>query len=304
MSLRQDLENKDFVITAELNPPKHVDLSKMLENAKKLKGLVSAINITDNSGAGMKMASLVASYIMQRETGIEAIWQITCRDRNRLGLQSDLVGGSALGLKNLLILRGDIPVKDGSLAEEKCFDLSTEDLLKAIQELKSGRDYDGHELKGASPDFCVAAAAHPGMPDLKVQAQTMQRRFDNGIEFFQTQICFEKEQIEKFIDSIGEELASKTLLGITPLKTIKQAEFMNKNIWGVTVPDSQIKIMQDALGQEDPASDAGKEAMQKQGLSLSKELVDYIKTTPLKGIHIMAIGQESRLDEIIKAIND
>lgn len=302
MSLRQDLSEKNFVITAELNPPKHTDLSKLISNAAKLKGLVSAINITDNSGAGMKMASLAASYIMQRETGIEAIWQLTCRDRNRLGLQSDLIGGAALGLKNLLILRGDIPIKDGSLPEEKCFDFSTDDLLTAIQALKSGKDYEGIELKGPAPDFCVAAAAHPGMPDLKAQTETMQRRFDNGAEFFQTQICFEKEQISQFIDSIGEELASKTLLGITPLKTIKQAEFMNKNIWGVTVPDSQIKLMQDALGDKDPQSDEAKLAMQEQGLSLAKELVDYIKTTPLKGIHIMAIGQETILDKVVKTI--
>ena len=150
MSLRQDLANKDFVVTAELNPPKHIDLSKLITNAKKLKGLVSAINITDNSGAGMKMTSLVASYLMQQETGIEAIWQMTCRDRNRLGLQSDLIGGAALGLKNLLILRGDIPVKDGSLAEEKCFDFSTDDLLKAIKALEIGVDYDGIELNFSS----------------------------------------------------------------------------------------------------------------------------------------------------------
>jgi len=302
MSLRQDLSSDKFIITAELNPPKHIDLTKLLTNAGKLKGLVSAINITDNSGAGMKMASLAASYIMQRDTGTEAIWQLTCRDRNRLGLQSDLIGGAALGLKNLLILRGDIPIKDGSLPEDKCFDLSTDDLLKAIQALKSGKDYDGIDLKGTAPDFCVAAAAHPGMPDLKAQTETMKRRFENGAEFFQTQICFEKEQIARFVESIGDELASKTLLGITPLKTIKQAEFMNKNIWGVTVPDSQIKIMQDALADKDPQSDEGKTRMQEQGLALTKELVDYIKTTPLKGIHIMAIGQESILDKIIKTI--
>jgi methylenetetrahydrofolate reductase (NADPH) len=302
VSLREDLSNKDFIITTELNPPKHIDLSKLLENAKKIKGQVSAINITDNSGAGMKMASLAASYIMQRETGINAIWQMTCRDRNRLGLQSDLIAGAALGLSNLLILRGDIPIKDSSLKEEKCFDLSTEELLAAINALKSGKDYEEIELKGPSPDFCVAAAAHPGVPDLKTQAETMKRRFDNGIEFFQTQICFEKDQIDKFIESIGEELASKTLLGITPLKTIKQAEFMNKNIWGVTVPDDQIATMQKALGTSDPQSDEGKALQQAQGLALSKELIEHIKKTPLRGIHIMAIGQESELDTIIKSI--
>jgi 5,10-methylenetetrahydrofolate reductase len=303
VSLREDLSSGKFIITTELNPPKHIDLTRLLNNAQKIKGLVSAINITDNSGAGMKMASLAASYIMQRETGIEAIWQMTCRDRNRLGLQSDLIAGAALGLKNLLILRGDIPIKDSSLKEEKCFDLSTEELLTAINALKSGKDYEGIELKGTSPDFCVAAAAHPGMPDLKTQTETMKRRYDNGVEFFQTQISFEKEQIDKFVESIGEELASKTLLGITPLKTIKQAEFMNKNIWGVTVPDEQIELMKKSLGNKDPQSEEGKALQQSQGLALSKELIDHIKSTTLKGIHIMAIGQESELDTIIKSIS-
>jgi methylenetetrahydrofolate reductase (NADPH) len=130
----------------------------------------------------------------------------------------------------------------------------------------------------------------------------MLKRMDMGVEFFQTQICFEKEQIDKFIESIGDELASKTILGITPLKTLAQANFMNKNIFGVTVPDSHLELMQKALGDQDPKSEQAKAAQQQQGLELAKDLVSYIKTTPLKGIHIMAIGQEHVLNEIIDFI--
>jgi 5,10-methylenetetrahydrofolate reductase len=215
-------------------------------------------------------------------------------------LQSDLLGAAALGLSNLLVLRGDAPLEP--LKEEKCFDLNTEDLIQAITALKSGKDLDGNDLKEGVPDYCAAAAAHPGVPNLAAQKETMLKRMDMGVEFFQTQICFEKGQIDKFIESIGDELASKTILGITPLKALAQANFMNKNIFGVTVPDSHLERMQKALGDSDPKSEQGKASQQKQGLELARDLVSYIKTTPLKGIHIMAIGQEDVLEQIIKSI--
>ena len=291
MSLRTDLQSKKFIITAELNPPKGSHPEQAIENARKISELVSAINITDNSGAAMKMCSLVLSYLIQREAGVDAIWQLTCRDRNRLALQSDLLGAAALGLVNLLVLRGDAPL--APIKEEKCFDLNTEDLIQAISALKSGKDLDGNLLKDGVPDYCMAAAAHPGVPNLAAQKDTMLKRMDMGVEFFQTQICFEKEQIDKFVESIGDELASKTLLGVTPLKTLAQANFMNKNIFGVTVPDSHLKILEEA---------ADKDAQQKEGLNLARDLVSYVKTTPLKGIHVMAIGQEDVLKDIIEFI--
>lgn len=290
MGLREDLKNKDFVFTAEINPPKGSDYSKALANAQKLKGLVSAINITDNSGAAMKMCPMALSHIIQKETGIEAIWQMTCRDRNRLALQSDLLGGFALGLVNLLPLRGDPP--QGELKEEKCFDFGTEDLLKAISALEE-----------SGTNFCTGSAAHPGMPDLKTQRETMERRIGFGVEFFQTQICFKQNQLNKFVDSIGEDIAGKTLLGLTPLKSLKQAEFMNKNVWGVDVPESHLKAMQESFAGLDPDSNKAKQKQQECGLKLAKEFVDQVKTTPLKGIHLMAIGQETILGDIIKYIN-
>ncbi len=300
MSLRADLENKKFIITAEINPPKGSHPEQAIANAKKISKLVSAINITDNSGAAMKMCSLVLSYLIQKEAGVDAIWQVTCRDRNRLALQSDLLGGAALGLANILILRGDAPLEP--IKEEKCFDFNTEDLIQAISTLKAGKDLEGNPLKEGVPDYCMAAAAHPGVPNLAAQKDTMLKRIDMGIEFFQTQICFEKEQIDKFIESIGDELASKTILGITPLKALAQANFMNKNIFGVTVPDSHLELMEQAIGDQDPKSESAKSSQQKQGLELAHDLVSYIKTTPLKGIHIMAIGQEDILDHVIKSI--
>jgi methionine synthase / methylenetetrahydrofolate reductase(NADPH) len=293
MSLKKDLKEKSFLITTEINPPKSTDASKALSNASKVKGLVSAINITDNSGANMKMCPMALSYLIQSELGIETIWQMTCRDRNRLALQSDLLGGIALGLKNLLPLRGDDP-KTGDHPESRfAYDFETEELLLAISKLKSGEDFNSHkvEIETKAFDYCVGSAAHPGLADLEKQKETMLKREDLGVEFFQTQICFDLEQIYKFLDSIGEDLASKTLIGITPIKTLGQAQFINRNIWGVNIPEKILSRI------------GSSEHVQKEGLKISKELVDEIKKTPFKGIHLMAIGQENVLDEIINAIS-
>ncbi len=291
MSLRHDLAHKSFVITAELNPPKSSDPTKVLANAAKLKSLVSAVNLTDNSAAAMKMCPLALGYLIQQQAQLEVVWQLTCRDRNRLGLQSDLLGGAALGLKNLLLLKGDAPQKTTTLSEDKCFDLGTEELLLAVQKLKQGEDYDGNKLEPCKIDYCVGAAAHPALPNLQSQKETMLRRLDLGVEFFQTQICFNITQIEQFVESIGDELASRTLLGVTPLKSLKQAQFIDKNIFGVKVPEELMRAM-----------DIDPSLQQAQGLTLARELVNGIKKTPLKGIHIMAIGQEDNLDNIIKGI--
>jgi methylenetetrahydrofolate reductase (NADPH) len=292
MSLRQDLKSKNFVITAELNPGRTYSADILINNAKKLTGLVSAINITDNSGAAMKMSSLVASFLMQSQTGIEAIWQITCRDRNRLAIQSDLLGAYALGLRNILPLKGDAPI--APLTVEKCFDINTDQLIETCIKLSKGKDFDDKEVKEPFIDFCIGAAAHPGMEDLNVQKISMQKRLDMGAEFFQTQICFDKKQIDSFANLIGPDLVSKTLLGLTPIKTLKQAEFMNKNIFGVSVPAEIMTRIAAATSDEDAA---------KIGLDIAVELTNEIKKIGFRGLHVMAIGQESRLDEIVKAIS-
>lgn len=302
MSLREDLKSQNkFVFTAELNPPRGSSTEALLANAQKISGLVSAINITDNSGASSKMCSLVASAVIHAKLGLETIWQVTCRDRNRLALQSDLYGAWALGLKSILPLKGDMP--QGALSAEKCFDLNTEDLIGMISSLKSMKDFEGKEISGSEKiDFCIGSAAHPGVPDLKTQTETMLRRIDQGVEFFQTQICYDPEQISRFVDAIGTELASKTILGLTPLKSVKQAHFMNDKIFGVTVPLSQISALDSARAEHDEDSDLGKSLMQEEGLRQTKILLDFIKSTPLKGVHIMAIGQESKLDQIINSL--
>lgn len=293
MSFQNKIKNpKHFLWTAELNPPRSSSLSALIQVASNLKTHLDAINITDNSGAAMKMSSMAASHILQDKTGIEMIWQLTCRDRNRLALQSDLLGGYALGLRNILPLRGDSP--NDALDLSKCFDLNTDQLIQAASNFASGFDLDSKALKEPFPQFCIGSAAHPAASNLVTQKDTMQRRFDLGVDFFQTQISFDIAQIEKFITSIGDDLASRTLVGITPIKNFKQANFMHKNIFGIEVPE---KVLEDLSTLQDSEA-------QKYGLELASRLIDFVKTTKLKGVHIMAIGQESILDQIIKDLQN
>ncbi len=302
MTLRQDLSSNKFIFTAELNPPKAANADILIARARPLKNLVSAINITDNSGASMKMASLAVSYLMQRETGIEAIWQMTCRDRNRLGLQSDLLGGWALGLRNILILSGDPADKGDAPTTKGSFDLKSDELLTAVSKLKQGQDFDNNKVEGVI-DYCAAAAAHPGAPDLKAQAETMQRRLDAGAEFFQTQIVFDIDQLKRFADSIPESLARKTLVGITPLKTLGQANFINKNIWGVNIPEANMATMTAAIGTDDAKSPDAMKRQHEAGLEIAQKLTAELRKLPFKGAHIMAIAQEDRLVDIIKYLS-
>ncbi len=303
MSFKEDLSNTSFIATAELNPPKSFECEKILENASKLKGLVSAINITDNSGASVKVSSMTISHLIKRDFNIEPIWQITCRDRNRLAVQSDLLSAKVLGLSNILPLRGD-ELKQGDYPDAKAsFDLNTEELIQVIKQLEKGRDLAMKELKPHLGDFsfCVGSAAHPGVPDLVGQRETMLRRLDLGVEFFQTQICFDLSQLEIFKNAIGEKLASKTLLGITPIKSLKQAEFMHKNIWGVAVPDYIFSELT-AITNLDPDSTESLEAQREIGLKFSQQICKRVQELGFKGIHLMAIGQEANLADILKRI--
>jgi 5,10-methylenetetrahydrofolate reductase len=303
MSLRSDLKEKSFIYTAELNPPKSNECQTLLKNAQQIESLVSAINITDNSGATVKLSALAASILIQQKIAVETIWQVTCRDRNRLALQSDFLGASALGIKNILPLRGDALEKgDYPEAAAKSFDLSsTEELFNIIYKLKAGVDLAGKALKPFdSIDMCVGSAAHPADMNLKQQKEKMLRRIDLGVEYYQTQICFDHQELMAFKESIGDELAAKTLVGLTPLKTLGQANFIDKNIWGVNVPESFLNELSECIdANKDSKDEANLKAQHEVGLKQAQVVVKQCKELGFKGVHVMAIGQESLLNPIL-----
>lgn len=289
MTLREAINSKKFTITCELAPPKGTDVSNLTQMATLLKNQVDAVNLTDGQGGNMRMCPLAASVFLLRES-VDVIWQITCRDRNRIALQADCLGATAIGIKNVLPMRGDDPKAGDHPDAKPVFDLETTELIKMLKSLNNGFDMSGKELKGKT-DFFIGCTAHPNAPDLKKQKETLDQRFEIGASFIQTQICYEIDQIKRFLDSLGD-LARKTILGITPLKGIKMANFMNEKVFGVSVPQ---KTMERLEGSKD---------QRQEGLLIAKEIVDEIRNSSVGGIHVMAVGQENELPNIIQFLTN
>ena len=289
MTLSEAIISGKFIVTCELAPPKGTDVSNIVNIASSLKGIVDGVNLTDGQGGNMKMCPLAAGVFLL-QSGIDVIWQVTCRDRNRIALQADCLGASALGIKNILPMRGDDP-KSGDHPEAKpVFDLETTELIKVLAKLNEGFDMSGKELKGKT-NFLIGCTAHPNAPDLVKQKETLKERFNIGAGFIQTQICYEINQIKKFIDSLGD-LAKKTIVGITPLKSFKMANFMNEKVFGVSVPKDIMERIEKAKDQR------------QEGLDIAKKIVDELKKSNVGGIHVMAVGQENELPSIIQFLTE
>lgn len=276
-----------FIITCELAPPKGTDVSMLSDISSKLSKIVDAVNLTDGQGGNMRMCPLAAATVLLKNN-VDVIWQITCRDRNRIALQADCLGASAIGIKNVLPMKGDDP-KSGDHPEAKgVFDLDSTELIKTINKLNQGFDMSGKELKGKT-NFLIGCTAHPGVPDLIKQRTVIDEKFGFGASFIQTQISYEIDQIKKFVDSLGD-LAKKTIIGVTPLKGLKMANYMNDKVFGVSVPKQIFERLEKFTDIED---------QRKEGLAISREIVSELKKLNVGGIHVMAVGQESKLDEVI-----
>ena len=289
MTLSEAIKNEKFIITCELAPPKGTDVSNISTMARSLKNFVDAINLTDGQGGNMRMSPLAAAVFILKEN-VDVIWQVTCRDRNRIAIQADCLGATAIGIRNVLPMRGDDP-KSGDHPDAKpVFDLETTELIKTIKNLNEGFDMAGNELKGKT-SLNIGCTAHPNAPDLKKQRETLEERFEIGASFIQTQICYEIDQIKRFVDSLGA-LAKKTIIGITPLKSIKMANFMNEKVFGVSVPTNIMERLESAKDQK------------AEGLNISKEIVLELMKLNVGGIHVMAVGQENDLPSIINFLTN
>ncbi len=295
MTFKNKLKSKEFIITCELAPPKGYDTDSIVKIAQSLKGLVHAINITDGQGGNMRMNSVIASYLLQRETGIEAICQMVCRDKNSIAIQAEVLGALGLKIHNYLILKGDSAKWGDNPMAKDVFEFSTDDVLEVFKRFTNGFDFaNNHIEKQITNDICLACATHPGVEDLTSQAEKMKARIENyGIEFFQTQIVYDIEQLKRFKDSlIKQEIYTPIFIGITPLKSVKMANFMNEKIYGVTVPKDLINRLENSKDQR------------QEGLEIASELFEEIKNLEFRGIHLMPIGQEKHCEEILKKIKN
>lgn len=280
--LEQKLAAGTFVVTAEIAPPKGTDVGPALEKARALQG-VTAVNVTDNQGANMRMCPLALATLLARE-GTEPILQVTCRDRNRLALQSDLLGAAALGIENLLLLSGDHVTFGDHAGAKAVFDLDSVQLLEAVGGLMAGRDMADRPLSGA-PYFFSGAAATPEAEPFELMFGKFQKKVRAGARFFQTQAVFDTGKLETFMDATGP-LETPILLGVLLLKSANMARFLNDNIPGVRVPEPLIRRLDEA---RHPLEE---------GVAIAREMVDVARSL-CQGVHLMTLGHEERIPEIL-----
>jgi 5,10-methylenetetrahydrofolate reductase len=284
--LQEKLDAGEFVVTAEVCPPKGADCSEFLARAAALQGCADAINVTDNQGANMRISPLAAAALLVRE-GIEPVFQITCRDRNRMALQSDLLGAAALGIRNILALTGD-HISFGDHRQAKpVFDLDSVQLLQAIASLSSGKDLAGRPLHGA-PLFYSGAAAAPEAEPFEPTLFKLEKKAAAGARFFQTQAFFDLERLRLFREAV-KPFGVKVIAGIFLLKSAKMARFVTDAIPGLRVPDSIVQELENA---SDPLG---------QGVEIARRLAADARSC-CDGIHIMAMGREDLIPEIIEAV--
>ena len=279
------LESNSKVITAELMPPRGGDPIRSLKIAQLLKDKVHAVNITDGSRAVMRMCSLAMSKLLL-ENGIEPIMQISCRDRNKIALQSDILGANALGIRNILCITGD-PVKAGDQKNSKTVhEFESVKLLKQIQKFNQGLDPTFEKLSDKKTNIFAGAAADPSIDNFKsLRMRTENKKFA-GAQFIQTQMIMDKKYLNKFCEEICKPLNIPVLAGVFLLKSYKNALFINKNVPGANIPENILNRLKEA---NNPLEE---------GISIAAEQVkDFIEIS--QGVHIMAVKSEHLIPEIL-----
>ncbi|OHB29913.1 MAG: 5,10-methylenetetrahydrofolate reductase [Desulfuromonadaceae bacterium GWC2_58_13] len=280
--LEQQLAAGQFVVTAEIAPPKGIDTAQALEKARLMANL-SAVNVTDNQGANMRMSPLAMAALLVRQ-GIEPILQLTCRDRNRMALQSDLLGAAALGLENLLLLSGDHARFGDHPKARSVFDLDSIQLMQTVRGLTEGTDMTGKILHGA-PRFFAGAAVTPEAEPFELMFQKFAKKVQAGTRFFQTQAVYDVEKLERFMGE-ANRLGTPVLLGVLLLKSARMAEFLNRNIPGVRVPQALIDRL------------ASAPVPLEEGILIAREMVGHARRL-CQGAHLMTLGHEERIADIL-----
>ena len=278
------LESERFLITTELNPPKGTDLGSLLEKADSLKGMVDAFNITDSHSSRMAMSPIAVAHLLA-DRGIESILQMTCRDKNRIALQGDLLAAHALGASNVLCMSGDPPGAGDHPDAKAVFDIDAIGLLKAVSSLGAGTDLGDNVLKGA-PAFCAGAVANPGADDLDKELRRLEDKLQAGAVFFQTQAVYDPAVLERFMKAV-EQYNAPILAGFIMLKSARMARNFDENLPGVSVPDWIITEL-------DGAEDRGATSEE-----IAGRVIEEIRPM-VRGVHVMAVGWESRIPAVLR----
>ena len=288
-SFREVLKSDKFVITSEIGPPKGTNIEKMLHHIDLLKDKVDALNVTDHQSSVMRFPS-IGGCLAIKEKGGEPILQVTCRDRNRLALQAELLFAYTRGIRNVLCLTGDAVVVGDHKAAKGVFDLDSTQLLMTIRQMEAGKDLGGNDLDGAV-EFCAGAIVTPEANPIEPQLIKFEKKVEAGAEFFQTQAIYDLDKFAKFMEH-ARQFPVKILAGIILLVSARMAKYMTENVPGVFVPQNLIDEL--AAAPKGEAINKGIEIAGRMIATLEKESICH-------GVHVMAIGREEVVPDILKA---
>jgi methylenetetrahydrofolate reductase (NADPH) len=295
MNLQEKLKSGRFVITAEITPPVSMSPDDLLAKAAPLKGMADAVNVTDGAGARPHLGSLTAAGLLVQH-GIEPILQLTCRDRNRIALQSDLISAAALGVRNILVLRGDDPSAGDQPDAKPVFDVDTRVLLQTARRLRDEGELPPARKVAGSAEFFLGAADSPIDPPLGWQPKGLSAKIEAGAQFIQTQFCMDADLVSRYMTrlaayGITEKLAF--LIGIAPLRSAKSAQWMKDKLFGTIIPDAYILRMEKAA---DPIAE---------GRTICVELIEQLaEIDGVSGVHIMAPNNDAAVPDVIAAARE
>jgi methylenetetrahydrofolate reductase (NADPH) len=288
------LEAGKFVVTSECGPPRGADPEVIRKKGELLKGVVDAVNVTDNQTSIVRMSSL-ASCLILKDMGFDPIWQVVCRDRNRIAIQSDILGAAALGINNILCLSGDHQSFGDHPKAKNVYDIDSIQLIHTVKTLRDdGKFLGGEELKG-KPSLFIGAAENPFGDPFEIRAMRLGKKVKVGCDFIQTQGIYNLEKFTKWMEMVrdrGLHEKCAILAGVIPLKSAGMAKHMKKNVPGMDVPDSLIERL----------SAVPKEKQAEEGIKICVEMIQQLKEIKgVRGVHIMAIEWEQKVAEIAKA---
>jgi len=289
-SLERLFAGNEFVVTAELGPPKGASATNITENSEKLKSYCDGFNITDNQSASVRLSSIAAAVHILRQGG-NPIIQVTCRDRNRIAIQSDLLGAYSLGIRNVVCLSGDHQSFGNHPTAKNVFDIDSVQLIALVKKMRDEkRLLCGEELK-AEPRFYIGAVENPFGEPVELRVMRLAKKVKAGAEFIQTQAVFDIKKFEKWMALICEAGIDKKvniLAGVLPVKSLRMARYMKEHVAGMSIPDELVNRIAKAENQ------------QAEGISISVEIISQLrKIAGVKGVHIMPVGWEAALPEIV-----
>ncbi|MFZ5591977.1 MAG: methylenetetrahydrofolate reductase [Bacillota bacterium] len=291
--LQKLLDSGHFVVTAEIGPPKHASAHGVRHHAEMMRDYVDATNITDCQTAIVRISS-IATAVHVKDCGIEPIVQMTCRDRNRIAIQADLLGAYSLGLRNLLCLSGDHQKFGNHPTAKNVYDIDSIQLINAVRKMRDEKVFFcGEPIKEHEPRFFIGAVANPFADPFEFRVARLEKKIEAGAQFIQTQCIFDMERFERFMEMVRERglhERAHILAGVTPLKSWRAAKYMQTSVSGMIVPEELVQRLKNA---EDP---------KKEGVDICVEQIKYIKENikGVHGVHIMAIAWEEIVPEIVQ----